>query len=131
MEEKRKNYFRGGTVVLLFLAVLYGVGIWYYRDHFLPGTVADGMDLSQMSLEEVEARLDHYTLTLEERTADGSMVEEVLNGRQLGLGWGRVISYLWGYVHTGDLSSQDCHPPALLNVWWKGGGPRCVSELQH
>lgn len=50
---------------------------------------------------------------------------------QLGLGWGRVISYLWGYVHTGDLSSQDCHPPALLNVWWKGGGPRCVSELQH
>lgn len=88
MEEKRKNYFRGGTVVLLFLAVLYGVGIWYYRDHFLPGTVADGMDLSRMSLEEVEARLDHYTLTLEERTADGSTAEEALNGRQLGLGWG-------------------------------------------
>lgn len=45
--------------------------------------------------------------------ADGTAV-------RLGLGQGRVIFYLWGYMNTGDLSSEDCQPPALLNVWWKG-----------
>lgn len=73
---------------MLSFTLVYGTGARYYRGHFLPGTVADGMDLSGMSLARVEERLNHYTLTLEERTAEGSPAEEVITGGQLGLGWG-------------------------------------------
>lgn len=88
VKKERKCHIGRGTIVLLLLILVYGAGVWYCRGHFLPGTVADGMDLSWMSLAQVEERLDRYTLTLEERTAAGSVAEEVLTGGQLGLSWG-------------------------------------------
>ena len=88
MGDERKCGIRRRTAVLLLLILVYGAGVWYYRGHFLPGTVADGMDLSWMSPAQVEERLERYTLTLEERTAAGAVAEEVLTGGRLGLGWG-------------------------------------------
>ncbi|HCT90227.1 MAG TPA: hypothetical protein DF613_02410 [Lachnospiraceae bacterium] len=90
--ERKKGCGRSASewrgIVLLLLVFVYGAGVWYYRDHFLPGTVVDGIKLSRMSRRDAEALLESYTLTLEERMADGAAAEEVLTGRQLGLSWG-------------------------------------------
>lgn len=87
MGEKKVRYcWRWG--LCLALAIVYVTGALYYRNHFLPGSVADGMDISRMSPADVKERLSSYTLTLRERTAAGAAAEEVLTGEQLGLGLG-------------------------------------------
>ena len=53
----------------LLAAGAYGLGVWYFRDHFLPGTIINGFHCSFMTVEESEALLNKkvgaYVLAVE------------------------------------------------------------------
>ena len=42
----------------LLAAGAYGLGVWYFRDHFLPGTIINGFHCFFMTVEESEALLN-------------------------------------------------------------------------
>lgn len=76
-----------GLICVLFLltAGAYGVGVCYFTNHFLPGSVVNGFNCSYMSEEETEELLskqtEAYVLTL--YTRNGGI--ESLTAEQLGL----------------------------------------------
>lgn len=73
------------VIALITLGVLYVMGERYYGSHFLKGTVVNDIDVSGMTVEELNERIRMYSLTVTERTADGSYVEEVITGDEIGL----------------------------------------------
>ena len=42
-------------ILLLAAAAVYGGGVYYYHNHFLKGTVIDRIDVSDMTVQELEA----------------------------------------------------------------------------
>ena len=93
MGEKNKNAGRlwvlPAVLGVLFLgaASAWGGGRLYYENHFLPGTKVDGIDVSGMTVEELEAKVQDYLLCIAERKADGLILEEDIKGRAIGLGY--------------------------------------------
>lgn len=63
----------------------YFVGEHYYATHFLKGTVIHGIDVSGLSVDELNEKIKDYTLSIRERDADGEIVTEVLKGTDIGL----------------------------------------------
>lgn len=62
----------GVLAVLVFLtAGIYGLGFWYFSEHFLPGTIIGEMDCSLKTVEEagklLEAKAGSYVLAVETR----------------------------------------------------------------
>ncbi|MBS6398118.1 MAG: peptidoglycan binding domain-containing protein [Clostridiales bacterium] len=75
-----------GILVLLAGAV-YAGGMFYYQSHFLKGTVIDRIDVSGMTIEDMEKRTGEYLLRIVERQADGSTLEEDVQGKDIALSY--------------------------------------------
>lgn len=73
------------------LAVLFAAGIfyvvkaYYYQEHFMPGTVLNGTDISGMTAEEVVELYDHYQLTIVEKGEEGKLINQMIIGSDAGL----------------------------------------------
>lgn len=91
MEEKRANRKHFPVLPAVICAALcivslaYAGGIIYYQSHFLPGTVIDGFDASGMTIEELKERVQDYSLCVAEQKADGTVLEEEIQGKEIGL----------------------------------------------
>ncbi len=72
---------------LVAAAAAYGGGLFYYQSHFLPGTVVDRIDVSGMTMEEVKDQVQDYSLCIEERKEDGSILEEEIQGKDIALSY--------------------------------------------
>ena len=73
--------------LLLAVSAVYAGGFLYYQSHFLPGTQIDGIDVSGMTTEELGEQIRDYLLCIAERKADGSVLEEDIQGKEIGLGY--------------------------------------------
>ena len=69
------------------LLVIYIVGIVYYQNHFVRGTVIDQVDVSGMTIPELEEQVKNYSLRVIERQADGAVLEEEICGREIGVSY--------------------------------------------
>lgn len=74
-------------VPLLCLFVVYIAGLGRYQSCFLNGTVIDMVDVSDMSISELEGRIGQYSLRVIERQADGTTLEEEIPGSEIGLSY--------------------------------------------
>lgn len=74
-------------ILLLAVLAVYAGGVWYYQSHFLPGTVIDRVDVSGMTLDELEGQIQDYMLCIIERKADGTTLEEDIQGNDISLGY--------------------------------------------
>lgn len=89
---RKKVIFCVVIVVVLLLAVGfigYFVGENYYGSHFLKGTIINGIDASDMTIEEFENKIQDYTLTINKRDSENGTSRETITGSQIGL---KVIS---------------------------------------
>lgn len=88
--KKSKNILLGIVIGLLAIAVIvlagvYAAGERYYSTHFLKGTVVNDIDVSGMTIDELNQKISLYKLTIIERTAEGDYVEETISGDEVGL----------------------------------------------
>ena len=74
-------------VPLLGPLVVYIAGLSRYQSCFLNGTVIDMVDVSDMSIPELERRIGQYSLRVIERQADGTTLEEEIRGSEIGLSY--------------------------------------------
>lgn len=108
------------VIVVLLVAgfIGYFVGENYYKSHFLKGTTVNGIDVSDMTVEELEQRIQQYTLTIETKDSEGQKRQEKITGSQIGL---QVVS-------DGDL--QDVLNGQQSGKWILGSGKEySVSSL--
>lgn len=81
----KKRLIKGIAVILGVLLLGYLAGWLYYADHFLPGTIVNGSDLSNLGREEanrlMESKVREYTLTI--RTREN--LTEIITADQAGL----------------------------------------------
>lgn len=69
------------------LLVIYIVGIGYYQNRFVRGTVIDQVDVSGMTIPELEEQVKNYSLRVIERQADGAVLEEEIRGSEIGVSY--------------------------------------------
>lgn len=72
---------------LLALLVVYIVGLGRYQSCFLNGTMIDEMDVSGMTISEMEEQIGKYSLRVIERQADGTALEEEILGSEIGISY--------------------------------------------
>lgn len=82
-----------GIPVLCILAA-YLAGAFYYQNHFAKGTVIDQVDVSKMTVSDLESQIDDYTLKVIQRKADGSLLEEEIQGSNIGLSYSSTEPFL-------------------------------------
>ena len=105
-------------VILAAAFAAFFLGENYYGSHFLNGTVINGIDVSKLSVEELETKIKEYTLTVRERTSDGKETSEKLTGEQVGL----------SLIQDGEL--QDILDSQQGGKWINGKGKEhTVDEL--
>lgn len=101
---------------LLVLLVVYIVGLNRYQSCFLNGTIIDEVDVSGMSISELEEQVGQYSLKVIERQADGTTLEEEIPGSEIGISYvsteplEAVLQgqnrYLWFLKHHADYSTD-------------------------
>ena len=69
------------------LLAIYIVGIVYYQNRFVRGTVIDQVDVSGMTIPELEEQVKNYSLRVIERQADGTALEEEIRGSEIGVSY--------------------------------------------
>lgn len=74
-------------VSVLCLWVVHMAGAGLYQDRFLNGTVIDGVDVSGMTISELEEQIQQYSLRVVERQADGTTLEEEISGNEIGISY--------------------------------------------
>ena len=76
-----------GLVVLciITMASLYIIGERHFSSHFLKNTIINDIDVSGMTIDELNQKICMYSLTVYERASDGSIVTETINGDRVGL----------------------------------------------
>lgn len=77
----------GIIVPVLCLFLIYMWGVTYYRNRFLNGTVIDHVDVSGMTIPELEEQIQNYSLRVIERQADGTTLEEEIRGSEIGISY--------------------------------------------
>ncbi len=70
---------------------IYAQGVSYYQDHFLRGTVIDHTDVSDMAISDLENMVQEYSIRVIERTADGSLTEEIITSEDMGYSYSSLI----------------------------------------
>lgn len=73
------------------LLAVYAAGVSHYRNRFLSGTVIDQVDVSGMTIPEVEEQIGKYSLRVIERQADGPTLEEEISGSDIGISYGSTV----------------------------------------
>lgn len=95
-EQKEENAGRNWKLLILSalimvplfcLLAVYIVGLGRYQSCFLNGTVIDEVDVSGMSIPELEEEIGKYSLRVIERQADGTTLEEEIPGSEIGLSY--------------------------------------------
>lgn len=104
----------GAAVVVLL--IVYMAGINRYQSCFLNGTIIDEVDVSGMSISELEEQIGKYSLCIIERQADGTTLEEEIPGNEIGISYvsteplQAVLQgqnrYLWFLKHHADYSTD-------------------------
>ncbi|MDE7017430.1 MAG: L,D-transpeptidase/peptidoglycan binding protein [Lachnospiraceae bacterium] len=86
---KKRKYivFLGIGVPILCVAAIYFKGLSFYKNHFVNGTTINQVDVSGLTVEELKGRIQEYILRVEERCADGTMLEEEILGTEIGLSY--------------------------------------------
>lgn len=74
-------------VPALCILAAYAAGVYYYQSHFVNGTVIDEVDVSKMSIPDLETQIQEYALQVVERQADGSSLEEEIPGKEIALSY--------------------------------------------
>ena len=82
----RKKIMISMIVILLLLTVgAYGYGVYYFTEHFLPGSMVNGFNCSYMTVEDAEdlltKRVASYVLTINTRNNG----QESITAEQAGL----------------------------------------------
>lgn len=73
-------------VFIVILAAVYIYGAVYYKSHFLRGTIINGIDVSGMTLEELEDTIKGYDITVRERGAgEKEVYVEKISGNDIGI----------------------------------------------
>lgn len=94
--KKNKNTEKGKGILIASLIILvpvfvllavYIVGLGRYQSCFLNGTVIDEVDVSGMSIQELEEQIGNYSLRVIERQADGTILEEEIPGKDIGISY--------------------------------------------
>ena len=88
--ENRKLLIVSALIVivpLFCLLAVYIAGLGRYQSCFLNGTVIDMVDVSDMSISDLEGRIGQYSLQVIERQADGTTLEEEIPGSEIGLSY--------------------------------------------
>lgn len=62
-------------VLLVCILALYGAGVWFFNDHFTPGTTVDGIDASFMTPHELEDALQNRASSYTQRITGGDGFE--------------------------------------------------------
>lgn len=101
---------------LLVLLIVYIAGLNRYQSCFLNGTVIDEVDVSGMSISELEEQIGKYSLRVIERQADGTTLEEEIPGSEIGISYvsteplEAVLQgqnrYLWFLRHDADYTTD-------------------------
>ncbi len=71
----------------LCILAAYMAGVFYYQNHFVNGMVIDEIDVSKMSVSDLESQIQEYTLQVVQRQADGTYLEEEIPGKDIGLSY--------------------------------------------
>ncbi len=97
--------------VIILLAV-YFAGLGRYQSCFLNGTLIDEVDVSGMTIPELEEQIGKYSLRVIERQADGTTLEEEILGSEIGISYVSTEPledvlrgqnrYLWFLKHDAD-----------------------------
>ena len=72
-------------VPLLCLLAVYVAGAFYYQNHFLNHTIINDIDVSKMTILDLKAKIEDYSLPVVQRQADGTALEEGILGSSIGL----------------------------------------------
>ena len=89
-KEKRRVIFIASLIIgvpILGLLLIYIAGLGRYQSCFLNGTVIDRVDVSGMSIPELEEQIGNYSLRVIERQADGTFLEEEIPGKEIGISY--------------------------------------------
>ena len=78
------------VVAAIALIAVYAYGERFYGTHFLKDTVINDINVSGMTIDELNAKVRRYQLTVTERTSTGELVEEIITGDEIGLGLSSV-----------------------------------------
>ncbi|MDE7265857.1 MAG: L,D-transpeptidase/peptidoglycan binding protein, partial [Lachnospiraceae bacterium] len=74
-------------VPVLCILVVYLYGFNHYQSCFMNGTIIDQVDVSGMSIAQLTERIQDYTLQVEQRQSDGSVLVEEILGSEIGLSY--------------------------------------------
>lgn len=74
-------------VPVLCILVVYLYGFNHYQSCFMNGTIIDQVDVSGMSIAQLTERIQDYTLQVEQRQSDGSVLVEEISGSEIGLSY--------------------------------------------
>lgn len=91
MKTKKKKVWLWIPVLLVLLIGIFFFALRFWsrmqdlKSHFLPGTTVNGMDVSAMTVSDLEDKLGEYELVITERSEDGASFEETITGEQIGL----------------------------------------------
>lgn len=72
-------------VPLACLLAAYISGACYYQKHFLNHTTINNIDVSQMTIFDLKAQIEDYSIPVIQRQADGTTLEEEISGSSIGL----------------------------------------------
>lgn len=103
--------------LLMVLAGIYGGGRYYYENRFLRGTIIDRIDVSGMSIGELEQQLSNYMLSILEKKKDGSFLEEDIRGKDISLTYASLEpleqilneqnKWLWFFPHASVYMTEE------------------------
>lgn len=87
---KKRRLLIGTAFLLVPVLVLLGIyiaGLGRYQSCFLNGTLIDEVDVSGMTIPELEEQIGKYSLRIIERQADGTTLEEEILGSEIGISY--------------------------------------------
>lgn len=79
-------------IPILCMLAAYMAGVFYYQSHFVNGTIINEMDVSKMTISDLESQIQGYTLKVVQRQADGTSLEEEISGQDIGLSYSSTES---------------------------------------
>ena len=74
-------------IPVICLLIAYLTGVFYYQNHFVNGTIIDQVNVSGMTIEDLEAQIQDYTLRVIQRQANGTTLEEEIQGTNIELSY--------------------------------------------
>ena len=73
------------AAVGILLVAVYLAGLIFFKFHFLPGTVINGVDASYSNINNLKEDFQEYKLTVQQLQTDGGIQEEEIAGRSISL----------------------------------------------